>query len=100
MSTNANHDDTNMPLKNTKENRYYLRHREEILEKNKQRRLQDPEYAKRKLEREQKKAEKIAAEITKKADKEKKRLERLQKMEEELTLKKVDANLPNLSRCK
>lgn len=30
--------------KDCKENRYYYRHREEILEKRRQKRLQDPEY--------------------------------------------------------
>ena len=39
-------------------NRYYYRHREAILEKKKLNKQTDPEYLKRKLEREQKKVEK------------------------------------------
>lgn len=49
------------PPKNCKENRYYYRHREEILEKKRQKRLEDPEIqAKLKAkedERQRKKAE-------------------------------------------
>ncbi len=44
-------------LKNCKENRYYYRHREEILERKRQKRLEDPEYqAKQKAKEEAKKA--------------------------------------------
>jgi hypothetical protein len=43
--------------KNCKENRYYYKHREEILERKKQKRLEDPEYqAKQKAKEEAKKA--------------------------------------------
>lgn len=43
--------------KNCKENRYYYRHREEILERKRQKRLEDPEYqAKQKAKEEAKKA--------------------------------------------
>jgi hypothetical protein len=43
--------------KNCKENRYYYRHREEILEKKRQKRLEDPEYKAKYEERQKKKAE-------------------------------------------
>lgn len=43
--------------KNSKENRYYYRHREDILEKKLQKRLEDPEYAAKYEERQKKKAE-------------------------------------------
>jgi len=47
--------------KNCKENRYYYRHREEILEKKRQKRLEDPEYqAKQKAKEEAKKAKEEA----------------------------------------
>ena len=43
--------------KNSKENRFYYRNREEILEKRRQKRLEDPEYqAKQKAKEEAKKA--------------------------------------------
>jgi flagellar biosynthesis/type III secretory pathway protein FliH len=43
--------------KNCKENRYYYRHREEILERKKQKRLEDPEYqAKQKAKEDSKRA--------------------------------------------
>lgn len=42
--------------KNCKENRYYYRHREEILERKRQKRLEDPEYqAKQKAKEDAKK---------------------------------------------
>ncbi len=44
--------------KNSKENRYYYKHREEILEKMKEKRMQNPEYKAKMEEREKKKAEK------------------------------------------
>lgn len=43
--------------KNCKENRYYYRHKDEILEKKKQKRLEDPEYRAKYEERQKKKAE-------------------------------------------
>ena len=47
--------------KNNKCNRYYYRHREEILEKKRQKRLEDPEYqAKQKAKEEAKKAKEEA----------------------------------------
>jgi hypothetical protein len=48
--------------KNCKENRYYYRHREEILEKKRLQRLEDPEYQAKYEERQRKKAEKEALE--------------------------------------
>jgi len=44
--------------KNCKENRYYYRHREEILEKNRQKRLNDPNYQAKQKEKEEKKKQK------------------------------------------
>ena len=44
--------------KNCKENRYYYRHRDDILEKRLQKRLEDPEYQAKYEERIRKKAEK------------------------------------------
>jgi hypothetical protein len=43
--------------KNCKENRYYYKHREEILEKKRQKRLEDPEYQAKYEERQRKKIE-------------------------------------------
>ncbi len=43
--------------KNCKETKYYYRHREEILERKKQKRLEDPEYQAKYEERQKKKAE-------------------------------------------
>ena len=43
--------------KNCKENRYYYRHREEILERKRQKKLEDPEYVAKCEERQRKKAE-------------------------------------------
>ena len=44
--------------KNSKENRYYYRHKTEILEKKLQKKLEDPEYRAKYEERQRKKAEK------------------------------------------
>lgn len=46
--------------KNTKENRYYYKHREEILAKNREKRLQDPEYHAKFIAKEQAKKDKEA----------------------------------------
>jgi hypothetical protein len=43
--------------KNCKENRYYYRHKDEILERKRQKRLEDPEYRAKYEERQKKKAE-------------------------------------------
>lgn len=67
--------------KNCKENRYYYRHREEILERKRQKRLEDPEYAAKYEERLRKKAEKEA---------EKEELERIKKEKRELRRKAVE----------
>lgn len=60
--------------KNTKANRYYYKNREAILEKKRQKRLEDPEYQAKVLEREEKKKakeeEKKAKEEEKKAKEE------------------------------
>jgi len=44
--------------KNCKENRYYYNHREEILNKRKQKRMEDPEYQIKQKEKEEKKKQK------------------------------------------
>ena len=44
--------------KDCKENRYYYRHREEILEKRRQKRLEDPEYQAKQKEKEEAKRQK------------------------------------------
>jgi hypothetical protein len=49
--------DVKLP-KNCKENRYYYKHREEILEKRKQKRMEDPEYLAKQKEKEDKKKQK------------------------------------------
>lgn len=59
--------------KNCKENRYYYRHREEILEKKRQKRLEDPEYKAKKEAREEAKRKR---EEEKKEENRKKALER------------------------
>jgi hypothetical protein len=65
--------------KNCKENRYYYRHREELLEKRRLKRLQDPEYqAKQKAKEEAK--QKAKEEALKK--KEEERLKKLKAKEE------------------
>ena len=48
--------------KNCKENRYYYKHREEILERKRQKKLEDPEYQAKYEERQRKKAERDALE--------------------------------------
>ena len=55
--------------KNTKENRYYYRHRDEVLARKKEQRMSDPEYRARQEEREKNRLER-------EAEKERKRLER------------------------
>jgi hypothetical protein len=44
--------------KNCKENRYYYKHREEVLERKRKKRMEDPEYIAKMKEREEKKIEK------------------------------------------
>jgi hypothetical protein len=53
--------DVKLP-KNCKENRYYYKHREEILERKRQKKLEDPEYKEKYEERQRKKAEREALE--------------------------------------
>lgn len=69
-----------------KENRYYYRHREEILARQKLKKMEDPEFAARQLAREQLKAEKER----KAAEKEAKR-----KQEEELRRQKEEQKQEN-----
>lgn len=60
MEPTQTEDSVKLP-KNTKGNRYYYKHREEILEKKRQQRLEDPEYqAKQKAKEEAKKAKEEA----------------------------------------
>jgi hypothetical protein len=68
--------------KNTKENRYYYRHREEVLERKRQKRMEDPEYQAKIKAREE---AKIAREAAKKAKEEAK--EEKRKIVESLFLK-------------
>jgi hypothetical protein len=56
--------------KNCKENRYYYRHREEILERKKQKRLEDPEYQAKQLAKEEAKKAKEEAKLLKLKEKE------------------------------
>lgn len=51
--------------KNSKENRYYYRHRDEILEKKRQKRLEDPEYQAKVKEREEAKKRKEEERVAK-----------------------------------
>lgn len=56
--------------KDCKENRYYYRHREEILEKRRQKRLEDPEYQAKQKEKEEAKKAKQEAKLIKLKEKE------------------------------
>ena len=60
-------EDEKLP-KNCKENRYYYRHREEILERKRQKRLEDPEYQAKKKAKED--AKKLKEELIKQQKKE------------------------------
>jgi predicted metal-dependent peptidase len=70
---NVSQDDSTTLPKISKVTRYYYKHREEILEKKKQKRLEDPEYqAKQKAKEEAKRlkeAEKLAKVMAKQAEK-------------------------------
>jgi len=70
-------------IKPPKEMKYYYRHREEILEKKRQKRLEDPEYQAKYEERQRKKAER-------------EELERKRKEKREQT-KKIVEQILNLS---
>jgi chromatin assembly factor 1 subunit A len=59
-----------------KENRYYYRHREEILARQKLKKMEDPEFAARQLAREQLKTEKERKAAEKEAKKEEERIKR------------------------
>jgi hypothetical protein len=81
--------------KNSKENRYYYRHREELLEKRRLKRLQDPEYQAKLKEREEKKKQK-------EEEKKKQREEERKRKAEEKAKKKAEllGILPKTSpRC-
>lgn len=58
--------------KNCKENRYYYKHRLEILERKKQKRLEDPEYQAKQLAKEEAKKAKEEEKLKKLKEKEEK----------------------------
>jgi colicin import membrane protein len=60
----------------TKETKYYYLHREEVLERKRKKRMEDPAYKARCEERAKKKAEKEAAEALKREEKQRKKEER------------------------
>jgi flagellar biosynthesis/type III secretory pathway protein FliH len=62
-------EDPKLP-KNCKENRYYYRHREEILERKKHKRLEDPEYQEKQKAKEDAKKAKEEAKLIKLKEKE------------------------------
>ena len=69
--------------KNCKENRYYYRHREAILEKKRQKRLEDPEYqAKQKAKEEAKKVKEEEKKLKQKEAAKEKSRERAKKKAE------------------
>ena len=75
--------------KNCKENRYYYKHREEILEKRRLARLADPEYqAKQKAREEEKKR---GEEDRKRREEEKKKREEEKKLENKMKAKERSA---------
>jgi hypothetical protein len=59
--------------KNCKENRYYYKHREEVLERKRKKRMEDPEYIAKMKEREEKKIEKEELKKAKELAKEERR---------------------------
>jgi hypothetical protein len=69
--------------KNSKENRYYYRHREELLEKRRIKRLEDPEYQAKLKEREERKKQK-------EEEKKKQREEERKRKAEEKAKKKAE----------
>ncbi len=69
--------------KDNKSNRHYYRHREEILEKRRQKKLENPEYVAKMQERERKKQER---EALRQEEKEKKKAEKVNKKKEALGL--------------
>ena len=73
--------------KDCKENRYYYRHREEVLERKRKKRMEDPEYQAKAKAREE---AKIAREIAKKAKEASKEAKR--KIVESLFLKTPGEN--------
>lgn len=77
--------------KNTKENRYYYRHREEINARRKEQRMATPEYKAKQEEKERKRKEKEEEMERKKQEKEKEK--------EAKRLAKMNALLPKTPRC-
>ncbi len=67
--------------KNTKENRYYYAHREEVLARKKEQRMADPEYKARQEEKERKRKEKEEEHLRKEAEREAKRLTKMKALE-------------------
>lgn len=74
--------------KNTKENRYYYKHREEINARRKEQRMESPEYKAKQEEKERKRKEKEEEQERKKQEKEKEK--------EAKRLAKMNALLPKL----
>jgi len=75
-----------------KENRYYYRHREEILARQKLKKMEDPEFAARHLAREQLKAEKERKAAEKEAKKEEERIKREEEQRKLKDEKKEEKN--------
>jgi hypothetical protein len=75
-----------------KENRYYYRHREEILARQKQKKMEDPEFAARCQAREQSKAEKEQKAAEKEAKKEEDRIKREEEQRKLKDAKKEEKN--------
>jgi hypothetical protein len=75
-----------------KENRYYYRHREEILARQKQKKMEDPEFAARQVAREQLKAEREQKAAEKEAKKEEERIKREEEQRKLKDEKKEEKN--------
>jgi hypothetical protein len=74
LVTSDNDTDNSVKLpRNSKENRYYYTHREEILEKRREKRMQTPEYIAKLEEKERIKAQKMAEKELLRAEKEEKK---------------------------
>ena len=83
--------------KNTKGIKYYYRHREEILEKRMQKKMEDPEYQAKQVAKEE--AKKAKEEEVKKA-KEEKRILKLKEKEEQRKLKEEIKEKEKEERCR
>ena len=75
-----------------KENRYYYRHREEILARQKLKKMEDPEFAARQVAREQLKAEREQKAAEKEAKKEEERIKREEDQRKLKDAKKEEKN--------